>query len=157
MSTTAISGHRTESTLDKLGYRALATGAVLVAIWVAATLAAIYSPDLVSGSNHDHIQLAMFFVWPLAAVATGMVLLAAGVSRHEGTEPGPWAVFAAVTAIAWIGAALGSIFVSPMVTGTDPTTIPLAALIAPVFAVLVTAYACIYVAGAGAKPITRTR
>ncbi len=107
-----------------VGYRALATAISLVAIWVAATIAAVYSPDMISGSNHEHLQLSMFLAWPLAAVATGMVLLAAGIA---------------------------SVFVSPMVTGTDPTTIPLAAVVAPLFAVLVTAYASIYVAGAGSE------
>jgi len=38
-----------------------------------------------------------------------------------------------------------------MVTGTDPTTIPLAALTAPIFASLVTAFASIYVAGGPAE------
>ena len=157
MSTTAITGYPRESAFERFGYRALATGAVLIAIWVSAILAAIYSPDLVSGANHEHVQLAMFFVWPLAAVATGMVLLAAGVSRHGVEQVGAWAVYAVVTMLAWIGAALGSIFISPMVTGSDPTTIPLAALIGPFFAVLVTAFACIYVAGAGAEPATDKR
>jgi hypothetical protein len=90
----------------------------------------------------------MFLVWPLAAVATGMVLLAAGVSRRSGEAAGPWVVYAVLNALAWFGAAIASVYVSPMVTGTDPTTIPIASLVAPVLGVLVTAYASIYVAGA---------
>lgn len=141
--------HRIE--LAGIGYRAAATGVALIAIWAAATAAAIYAPDLVIGSQHDHLQLAMFFAWPLAAVATGMVLLAAGVSRRGGETAGPWIVFALLNGLAWIGAALTSVFAAPMVTGTDPTTIPVAVLVAPLFAVLVTAYASIYVAGASAE------
>ena len=148
MATMQLSAHGAKSTFLGLGYRAVATASALVAIWVAATIAAIYSPDLVTGSNHEHIQLAMFFVWPLAAIASGMVLLGAAVGRRDSEEAGPLTVFAVGTALAWIGAALASVFVAPMSTGTDPTTIPIAALIGPVFAVLVTAYACIYVAGA---------
>lgn len=154
MATMQLSGQHARSTFLGLGYRAVATAVALVAIWVAATVAAVYSPDLVTGSNHDHFQLAMFFVWPLAAVASGMVLLAAGVSRHDTEEAGPLAVYAIVTALVWFGAALASVFAAPISTGTDPTTIPIAALIAPLFAVLVTAYACIYVAGSGAVRIT---
>lgn len=89
MATTAISGHQREAAWGRIGYRAAATGAVLIAIWVAATAAAIYSPDLITGANHEHMQLAMFLVWPMAAVATGMVLLAAAVSRQGADELGP--------------------------------------------------------------------
>jgi len=78
-----------------------------------------------------------------------MVLLAAGVSRHAIESAGAWAVYALLTTLAWCGAAIASVFVSPMVTGTDPTTIPIASIVAPIFAMLVTAYASIYVAGAG--------
>jgi len=150
MATRPVPGVRPLPVLG-VGYRALATAISLVAIWVAATIAAVYSPDMITGSNQEHLQLAMFFVWPLAGVATGMVLLAAGVSRRMVESVGAWSVFAVVTAVAWCGAAIASVFVSPMVTGTDPTTIPLAALVARLFAVLVTAYASIYVAGAGAE------
>ena len=147
MATQPISGYKS-APVPGLGYRSIASGVALVTIWVTAVVAAVYSPDMISGANHEHLQLAMFFAFPLAAVASGMVLLAAGVSRRT-SEAGPWTVYAVVTAIAWAGYAVASVFASPMVTGTDPTTIPLAAVIGPVFAVLVTAYASIYVAGAG--------
>ena len=150
MATRPVQGVRPLPVLG-IGYRALATAISLVAIWVAATIAAVYSPDMITGSNHEHMQLAMFLAWPLAAVATGMVLLAAGVSRRAVESAGAWAVYAVLIAVTWCGAAIASVFVSPMVTGTDPTTIPVAALVAPVFAMLVTAYASIYVAGAGSE------
>lgn len=147
MATKPISGYKPAPLLG-LGYRSAAAGIVLVEIWISAVVAAVYSPDMISGANHEHLQLAMFFAFPLAAVASAMVLLAAGVNRRT-TEAGPWVVYAVVNVIAWAGYAVASVFASPMVTGTDPTTIPLAAAIGPVFAVLVTAYSSIYVAGAG--------
>ena len=147
MATKPISGYKPAPLLG-LGYRSASAGIVLVEIWISAVVAAVYSPDMISGANHEHLQLAMFFAFPLAAVASAMVLLAAGVSRRT-TEAGPWVVYAGVNVVAWAGYAVASVFASPMVTGTDPTTIPLAAVIGPVFAVLVTAYASIYVAGAG--------
>ena len=150
MATRPVQGVRPFPVLG-VGYRAVATAISLVAIWVAATIAAVYSPDMITGSNQEHLQLSMFLAWPLAAVATGMVLLAAGVSRRAVESAGAWAVFAVLTGVAWSAAAIASVFVSPMVTGTDPTTIPLAAIVAPLFAVLVTAYGSIYVAGAGSE------
>lgn len=148
MATKSVSGLNPVQVFG-VGYRAVSTAISLLAIWVAAAVAAIYSPDMITGSNHEHMQLAMLIVWPLAAVSTGMVLLAAGVSRHDYAAAGAWSVYAFVTTLAWVGAAVASVFVSPMVTGTDPTTIPVAAMIAPLFALLVTAYGSIYVAGAG--------
>jgi len=151
MATKPISTYRSSTAFLGLGYRAFSTGLALISIWVAATIAAVFAPDLVTGSNHEHLQLAMFLVWPLAAVATGMVLLAAGVSRRSGEAAGPWVVYVVLNALAWFGAAIASVYVSPMVTGTDPTTIPIASLVAPVLSVLVTAYASIYVAGAASE------
>jgi hypothetical protein len=148
MATRLISTGKESSAVFGLGYRAISTGLTLVAIWASATLAVVFAPDLVTGSNQEHIQVAMFLVWPLAVVATGMVLLAAVVSRRAGEAAGPWAVYAVLNALAWLGAAVAGIYVAPMVTGTDPTTIPIASIVAPIFSVLVTAYASIYVAGA---------
>lgn len=148
MATKSVSGMHSGQILG-VGYRTMSTAISLIAIWVAATFAAIYAPDMITGSNHEHMQLAMFLVWPLAAIATAMVLLAAGVSRRGVESAGAWGVYAVLIALAWVGSAVASVFVSPMVTGTDPTTIPIATIVAPIFAVLVTAYGSIYVAGAG--------
>ncbi|HET9782527.1 MAG TPA: hypothetical protein VFR33_12205 [Candidatus Dormibacteraeota bacterium] len=149
MAIKTLSGNPSASAL-RLGYRTISVGVALIAIWGAATIMAVYSPDLITGSNHEHLQLAVAFAWPLAAIATGMVLLAAGVTRRATEVAGAWAVYALLVLLAWGGAAVASVFGAPMVTGTDPTTIPLAVLIAPLFAVLVTAYASIYIAGASA-------
>src|SRR5579872_467891 len=111
MATRPVQGVRPLPVLG-VGYRALATAISLVAIWVAATIAAVHPPDMITGSNHEHLQLAMFLAWPLAAVATGMVLLAAGVSRRAVESAGAWAVYAVLTSIAWCGAAIASVFVS---------------------------------------------
>ncbi len=43
-------------------------------------------------------------------------------------------------------AALTSIFASPFVTGTDPTTIPLATVIAPVVGAIVTGFLALHAA-----------
>lgn len=151
MATKPLSTYRGSTAALGLGYRALSIGLTLASIWVAATIAVVFAPDLVTGSNHEHFQLAMFLMWPLAAVATGMVLLAAGVSRRGAEAAGPWAIYATLNAFAWFGAAIASVYVTPTVTGSDPTTVPIASIVAPVFSVLVTAYASIYVAGAASE------
>ena len=106
---------------------------------------------MVTGSNQEHLQIAAFAGWPWAIVATGMVLLAAGVSRRKDEALGAWAVYGIAVVLAWVAVLLTSIFAPSMVTGTDPTIIPIAALTGPIFACLVTAFASIYVAGGPAE------
>ena len=48
--------------------------------------------------------------------------------------------------------ALASILAPTMVTGTDPTTIPVAAFAAPVGGVVATAFASVFAAGSPARP-----
>jgi hypothetical protein len=45
----------------------------------------------------------------------------------------------------WTAMALASIFAPPMVTGTDPTQIPLIAIIVPLAAMAVTGFICLQV------------
>jgi len=151
MATKPIGGYPALTRPLKIGYRAIATSAALLAIWAAVILAGIYAPDMVTGSNHEHLQIAALAGWPLAIAASGMVLLASAVSRRTDETVGPWVVFGIAVVLAWVAVLLTSIFAPSMVTGTDPTTIPLAALTAPIFASLVTAFASIYVAGGPAE------
>jgi len=151
MATKPISGYPSLTRPLRIGYRAIATSVALLAIWAAVILASIYAPDMVTGSNHEHLQIAAFAGWPWAIVASGMVLLASGVSRRADEALGAWVVFGLAVVLAWVAVLLTSIFAPSMVTGTDPTTIPIAALTGPIFACLVTAFASIYVAGGPAE------
>lgn len=47
----------------------------------------------------------------------------------------------------WLAVLLVSIFTPQLVIGTDPTRLPVAAMISPIFGVIVTAYICVFVAG----------
>lgn len=94
------------------------------------TLASIFSPDLVSGTQQDHIPLAALIDWLWGAAATGSVLLAFRRTAEEG--PSVWMGISMGVAAIWVTVALASIFVPQWVTGTDPTRIPLGALIAPI-------------------------
>ena len=147
MATRPFAGFPAVRTPLRIGYRAIATSVALVAIWAAVVVASIFSPDLVTGSNHEHLTIAAFIGLPLAVAATGMVLLAAGVSHRTDAMPGAWVVFGLVMVLAWGTVLLTSLFAPSMVTGTDPTTIPVPAIIGPIFAVLVTAFASIFIAG----------
>jgi hypothetical protein len=107
----------------------------LIAIWAAVVFAGIFAPDMVTGMSHDHFPLA-FVVGALAGLAaTGYVVRAmvrgvGGVTREL--------IYALATLAIWTAVALVSIFVPEMVTGTDPTRLPIAAVIAPIAGAILT-------------------
>jgi len=146
---TAVSRAEPRAERFRIGPRAISTAAGVVVMWASVVVAGVFAPDLVTGANHEHFQLAAVIGWPLGAVGTGMILLAAVVGGAPVAEGVRWYVFGTVVAAIWIAVALTSVLAPAMVTGTDPTTVPLAALVAPIFAVLGTAFASIYVAGSG--------
>jgi len=57
-------------------------------------------------------------------------------------NPTPWSVLAVSVAAAWAFVLLVTAFAPVMVTGTDPTTIPAAAMGVPVIGVFVTWFVC---------------
>jgi hypothetical protein len=103
----------------------------------------IWSPDLVTGSAQEHIPLIAISVWVWALLATGLIVMAPALARGDNRRT--WAIYAGVVSAVWIAAAIVSIAVPPMVTGSDPTTIPIAGLISPLVAMAATAYATVAV------------
>jgi hypothetical protein len=106
------------------------TWPALAFIWGCAVLLGVLAPDLVSGSEQEHLPLAMFTVWLWATAATAF---AAMVPRH-----GNLFSWTAGVAVVWVVAALAAVLAPDMVTGSDPTSIPIAALVAPPVAAVVT-------------------
>ncbi len=105
----------------------------LGAIWAAVVAISVFAPDLVSGSEHQHLPVAAFGTWIWGAVST-FIVLAALLRREQGVGPQPAYVVAAV----WVAAAVVSIAAPSMVTGSDPTRPPIASLVAPVAATVLT-------------------
>jgi hypothetical protein len=106
----------------------VAVGSVLLAV----LFASLFSPDLVTGSNQEHLPLAgmMDWFWGLIAVA---YLAFVRTGRADAT-------FGLSVAVLWLAVAVTSIASPAMVTGTDPTTIPIAVLIAPIVGCLATGF-----------------
>ena len=129
--------------------RWLWSGLAVAAIWLSAVAASIWSPDLVTGAAHEHIPLVAinFPIWAL--LATGFAILAPAVTASDRGRV--WAVYAGAVAVAWVAAAMISIGAPAMVTGTDPTTIPIAGVIAPIAAMAATAYATVGVVAVAAR------
>jgi hypothetical protein len=77
------------------------------------------------------------WIWALAA--TGYLLMMLFVRGDSSMGPS----LATAVGVLWLAAALVSILAPELVTGSDPTRIPLAALIAPPAATFGTAAVCI--------------
>lgn len=129
--------------------RWLWSGLAVAAIWLSAVAASIWSPDLITGAAQEHIPLVAIIAPIWALLATGFAILAPAVTA--GNRQRVWAVYAGAVAVAWVAAALISIGAPAMVTGSDPTTIPIAGVIAPIAAMAATAYATVGVVAVAAR------
>jgi hypothetical protein len=117
-------------------------------IWAALAAASIWSPELVSGTDQTHVPIAAFSDWFYAVIATGLVLMAFG-RRTLDVGRSSWAFFALAISAIWFVVAVVSIWTPDLVSGTDPTRVPIGALVSPIAGVLATAFASVFVAGSG--------
>jgi hypothetical protein len=85
---------------------------------------------MVSGSQHEHLPLGLITVWLWAAVATAYALMTPRRASLAG-----WSLSVAGL---WLGTLLVGLFAPLLVTGSDPTRIPLAVLLAPPMAAVLT-------------------
>lgn len=109
------------------------TTVALSSVWVSVVAISVFSPDLVSGSEQQHLPVAAFGTWLWGVAATFAVLVAMvrlGASGRRGT----YAVVAGITAALWLAAIPVGVFTPSMRTGSDPTTIPIGAVLAPIAA-----------------------
>ncbi|HEY8546341.1 MAG TPA: hypothetical protein VIL36_14875 [Acidimicrobiales bacterium] len=122
---------------DELDSLAIALGG----IWVAVAAISLFSPDMVTGSEQQHMPVAAFATWLWGSVATLAVVRfwsGPGRSAAHRTLHRPMAV--AVAGV-WAIAALVAVFGPVMVTGSDPTRVPFCAIFAPIAATILTALA----------------
>lgn len=108
-------------------------------IWTAVLAISLLSPDMVSGSEQQHLPMAAFTTWIWGTIATFAVLSFWVGARQE---PGRLVLLRPVAmgvTLVWTVAAGVAIFGPEMVTGSDPTRMPLCAFLAPVAATIITA------------------
>ena len=116
----------------------MCTLATITAIWVSIALISVLSPDMVHGSEHQRMPVAAFGAWFWGFGASIAAVVAMARLRRDVAQRPAVMMVAGVTTTIWVAATVVSIFGPTLVTGSDPTTIPLAALIAPIVAALVT-------------------
>ena len=141
---------RPELAVTTSEYRYLFAGIAVATIWLAIAAASIWSPDLISGTEQEHVPLAAIVDWFYAALATGLVLMAFG-RRSPGASGSLWLGFTVAIGGIWFVVAIASIFAPSIVTGTDPSTVPIAALASPVAGVIATAFVSVFAAGSAGE------
>jgi hypothetical protein len=129
------------------------TAAGIAGIWVAVVVISIRAPDMISGSEQEHMPVAAFGTWLWGLVAIGAVLWMMGRLRGSASRMPVWIGLSVTTVAIWLVAAILSITLPVAETGSDPTRIPIGALVAPVAAAMPTILAGI-TASVFARPPT---
>lgn len=117
------------------------TAAGIGGIWLAVLLISLFAPDMVSGSEQEHLPLPALTAWLWGLIATGTFLAGAVHLRGSGSRRPVWIGLTVVTLEIWLVATVLSITLPVFETGTDPTRIPMGALLAPMGAAVLTTLA----------------
>jgi hypothetical protein len=125
----------------------------IAGIWVAVTLISLFAPDMVTGSEQQHLPVAAFGAWLWGLAATAAFVWAMGRLRGDAARQPFWIGLTAATAAVWLVATVLSIVLPVYVTGSDPTRLPVGAMVSPVAAALLTTLAGI-LAGVLSRPPT---
>jgi hypothetical protein len=121
----------------------MSTGVAMASIWVMVVLAGMVAPDFVSGSRQEHLALVGGGDWIWGLLATSFVVLAVQMGfRLRVANPTPWIALAVGVLLVWVGVLAITACGPVVVTGTDPTRIPFAAMGAPILGVFLTWFVC---------------
>lgn len=115
----------------------------VAAIWIGVAGVSLVAPDLVSGSEHGHLPLAGFLTWIWGLVATIGLLWGMSKLRGSARREGLWIGLAVAVAVIWGIALVLSAALPVWETGTDPTELPVWAIVAPIAASLLSLLACV--------------
>ena len=90
-------------------------------IWVAVVLISLLSPDMVSGSEQEHLKVAALTTWFWGGVGTLVFLWAMGRLRGDAMWRPTWIGLSIVTLGVWALATILAIALPVVETGSDPT------------------------------------
>lgn len=117
------------------------TAAGISGIWLAVLAISLLAPDMVSGSEQEHLPLAALTCWLWGLVATSSYAAAQLRLRGRASRRPIWIGLTMVTLAVWLAATVLSAALPVYETGTDPTQLPMAALTAPIGAAVLTTLA----------------
>jgi len=114
-----------------------------VAIWVCVVAISILAPDLVTGSQQEHLPLAAFITWIWGLIGTIGYLWGMSKLRGSAQRRTIWIGLTDAVVIMWGVAALLSALLPTWKTGSDPTSLPAWAIALPLGAALLTVLASV--------------
>jgi hypothetical protein len=114
-----------------------APSTAVTVIWLTTGLVSAFAPDMVTGSQQDHLPIAALSVWLWASLATAYTLM--GASRTDSAI----GLVVGISAV-WTSVLIAAIGAPVMVTGTDPARIPMAVLVAPVVGAITTGFLALH-------------
>lgn len=117
------------------------TAAGLTGVWMAVVLISLFAPDLVSGSEQERLPIAAFSTWVWGLVTTGTFLWTMGRLRGSSSQRPIWIGLSVATLGVWLIATILSITLPVFETGSDPTRVPIGAMVTPIAAALLTVLA----------------
>lgn len=112
----------------------------VVVIWLAVLVTSLFAPDFVSGSEQDHIKVAAIVNWLWGLLASVAVLRMLRHRDVQKAETSTWVALGTGVGVIWVTMTLVSLLVPVIELGSDPTQIPLAVIIAPIVAMVLTRY-----------------
>lgn len=118
------------------------TAAAITAIWAAVVLISVFAPDLISGTEQGHTPLPAILTWIWGMIASRHVVTTVVQRRSPDRMVWTAQLLAWTTVPVWAAATLVAVFAPVLVTGTDPTHFPIAAIVAPIAAMIVTQLTC---------------
>jgi hypothetical protein len=117
------------------------SAAGIAGIWVAVTSISLLAPDMVSGSEQEQLPIAAATSWLWGLISTIALLWAMSRLRGKAERRPIWIGMAITALVLWLAATIVGI-ASPVVeTGSDPTRMPVGAVVAPVAAAVLTVLA----------------
>jgi hypothetical protein len=116
-----------------------ATG--IAGIWIAVTSISLLAPDMVTGSGQERLPIAAATSWLWGLVSTIAFLLAMSRLRGKATRRPIWIGVTIATLLVWLVATILSITLPVFETGSDPTRLPMGAMVAPMAAAVLTVLA----------------
>ena len=117
------------------------SAAGIAGIWVAVVLISTLAPDMVTGSEQEHMPIAAATSWLWGLISTIGFLWAMSKLRGRASRRPIWIGLATATLVLWLAATILSITLPVVETGTDPTRLPIGAMVAPPAAAVLTVLA----------------
>jgi hypothetical protein len=110
----------------------------VAAVWIAVVITSFTAPDFISGSEQEHLKFPAMINWLWGGLATTTLARMARIRRAA--PDSSWTTIGLGTVGIWFIVVLATAFGPSLETGSDPTVIPMTAIIAPIAGMLLTRF-----------------